>query len=149
MLSEKLMDSSTMLGIHILTDDPDNRFKFRKVANFRANKGEVQIVNITVQCFERMIVKMETAAGLHTKIVNCENVQNLGAVNETFAMSLPQATGKSRFINNFKGKAREMVLPFVNAEWVPDIPDFAEKYFGEFDIQEAVSQEIQKIGFVE
>ena len=83
-----------------------------------------------------MIIKIQTTEGFHTKIVNCDNIEMLGKVSETFVMSMPEATGKTKFINTAKETAAEIVLPFLDTQWakVENLPEFTRDYFNEFDI---------------
>jgi len=57
-------------------------------------------------------------------------------VSETFVMSMPEATGKTKFINTAKETASEIVLPFLDTKWakVENLPEFTRDYFNEFDI---------------
>ena len=65
-----------------------------------------------------MIIKIQTTEGFHTKIVNCDNIEMLGKeVSETFVMSMPEATEKTKFINTAKETAAEIVLPFLDTQW--------------------------------
>ena len=65
-----------------------------------------------------MIIKIQTTEGFHTKIVNCDNIEMLGKeVSETFVMSMPEATGKTKFINTANQTAAEIVLPFIDTQW--------------------------------
>jgi hypothetical protein len=59
-----------------------------------------------------MIIKIQTTEGFHTKIVNCDNIEMLRKVSETFVTSMPEATGKTKFINTVKETAAEVVGPF-------------------------------------
>ena len=83
-----------------------------------------------------MIIKIQTTEGFHTKIVKCDNIDMVGKVSETFVMSMPEATGKTKFIKTAKETASEIVLPFIDTKWAKEdiLPEFTKEYFNEFDI---------------
>jgi len=72
------------VSIWVLTDDPTQANEFRKVATTTINKWGTVELNVPIYCFEKAIIKLETSGGFMTKIINCDNIDATGSVNETF-----------------------------------------------------------------
>lgn len=63
----------------MLSDEPGQSNRFRKVITSSINKWGVIDLNVKVVCFDYLIVKVETDTGFMTRTINCDNIDATGS----------------------------------------------------------------------
>jgi hypothetical protein len=77
-----LFEDSTVVGISIMTDYTNEYVKLFN--DFTAKKGSIYVEETILECFEWMVLRVETTEGFHAKEFKCEDPKTGEPVTETF-----------------------------------------------------------------
>ena len=130
-----------------MTDNPGKR-RFVKIAkDMDIERGSVYETNFRLSCIKHMVIKIETKEGFHTKTMNCDHIEALTEVSETFVPRMSNIVTEVGTITDYNLLATEMAQP-MSEEFIEE-EELKEDYLMFMDITEAVSTGVSKVGFDE
>lgn len=135
------------MNISVMSDNPHSR-RFVKVANNKLiTRGESIPLAIKLQCFEQMVIKVETTEGYHTKTMNCDHLESNPEVSETFITRMSSLVKEVGVYTDYDRLAAEIAQP-LSEDFIED-DELRVDYLKYFDLNEAISTDISKVGYDE
>ena len=102
-----LYNSVTLLNMSFFSDaDPDAKFR-KMFTNMIIHKNEVYNVSTRIQCFEYIILKVETLEGFHTKTMKCSEIYH----TESFVTKMSSLIKGVKFTKDYNQLASEIIQP--------------------------------------
>ena len=94
-----------------------------------------------------MVIKVETTEGFHTKTMNCDHIQALTEVSETFVTRMASLISEVGIITDYNLLATEIAQP-LSEEFIED-EELKQDYLMHMDLTEAISTGVGKVGYDE
>ena len=111
-----LFQDKTVLGISVMTDYTE---KFVKLfQDFEVKKGARYVEDTKLECFEYIVIRVETSEGFHTKEFKCEDPK-IGEVSETFVPKMSSMVKAVKISNDYSQLASELAAP-LEGDFIPD-----------------------------
>lgn len=99
-----------MLNVSVYSDaDPEG--KFRKLfENFIIKPNETHSLEVDLECFEYVIIKVETLEGFHTKTISCLETN----FTETFVTKMSSLVNDVNIVTDYNKLASEVAQPMLD-----------------------------------
>ena len=135
-----LYNSVTLLNMSLFSDaDPDAKFR-KMFTNMIIHKDEVYNVSTRIQCFEYIILKVETLEGFHTKTMKCSEIYH----TESFVTKMSSLIKGVKFTKDYNQLASEIIQPIQQGNIFNE-----EEYLKRNDINQGISSGLAKKSFDE
>jgi hypothetical protein len=137
-----LFNINSKMNVSILTDaDVQQRFS-RILTNVEIEEDGTYDVSANLQCWEFLIIKVETSEGFHTKHFSCQDRDDGVEVTETFVTRMSSLLGSVEYVTEYDQLAEEISQPIAE-EYVIYKEDKV-SYLKAHDVNEALSTGFSK-----